>query len=83
MGSGGFTKILELFKDNSFDVKKTLSSLTPETVAPLVKEFLSGANKKSPAHSNAQSVGVSPISNVADKDIVYTLNKYLGEPERI
>jgi hypothetical protein len=38
-------------------------------------------NNKSPTETVGQNVyGLNPIANVADKDIVYTLNKYLSQP---
>lgn len=75
-GGGALSPIIKLLKDNSFDVKKTVSNLNVETVAPIIKEFLFSSASK---NAVPNGVGVAPISNVADKDIVYTLNKYLGE----
>ena len=51
-----------------------LKDITPDKIAPIIKDFLS--DKKSPAAYAGESVGLNPIANVADKDIVYTLNKY-------
>lgn len=68
--------VLELLQKNSFDIKKTLSCLSPETIAPIVKEFLKTANKKPPTEHVGGGYGLSPIAEIADKDVVYTLNKY-------
>lgn len=66
--------LLDLFVKDSFDIKRVLKDITPDKIAPIIKEFLS--DKKSPAAYAGESVGLNPIANVADKDIVYTLNKY-------
>ena len=48
---------------------------------PVLKEIFSSFNMKSPTQTVGQNVyGLNPIANVADKDIIYTLNKYLGQP---
>ena len=70
--------IMKALKDNDFDLKRTFRNLDLSTFLPLIKNFLqNGANKTRPENfSERVEVGVSPISNLADKDIVYTLNKY-------
>lgn len=74
-GNDNLKPIIDLFKDNSFDLKKVLKNLSPELLAPVIKSF-SGQNK-SRAEAR-RDYGVTPISKIADKDIVYTLNKYLS-----
>lgn len=71
--------ILNLLRENSFDVKKALNNLTPETLAPIIKA-LSENNRPTATQSSftAEPVGVTPIANVADKEIVYILNRYLS-----
>ena len=67
--------IIKLLKDNSFDLKKVLKELKPETVAPIIKQFLNSAPAaKTSASAPEKSYGIAPIARVADKDIVYTLN---------
>lgn len=75
-GGGKFAPVFELLKENSFDIGKTLKSLDPKTVAPIVKDIFSSAQNKSPT-VHVGSFGLSPVKNIADKEIVYTLNKYL------
>ena len=79
-GGGAFGKILELLAKNNFDIKRTLSSLNPDTVAPIIKEFLNAAPaaKKETSSFNGKGFGVSPIENIADKHVIYTLNKHFG-----
>ena len=66
--------ILDLFIKDSFDIKKVLKDITPDKIAPIIKDFLS--KKNSPTAPVGESVGLNPIANIADKNIVYTLNKY-------
>lgn len=75
---GVFSPIVELLKQNSFDIKKTLASLDPETLKPIIEEFMKNINNR-PAQSAERTNGLKPISNIADKDIVYVLNKYLSQ----
>lgn len=68
--------VIKALSDNSFDVKKTLSGITPETLMKVFGEFM---NSPPPAPSiGIEKNGVSPIANIADKDIVYTLNRYIN-----
>ncbi len=77
---GALAPVINALKENSFDIKKTLSSINPEILAPLIKGFFESANKNPTDSVGQYYYGLEPIKNVADKDIVYTLNKYLGEP---
>ena len=70
--------IIEILKNNNFDIKKALSSLTPEMIKPIIEQF-SVAINSAPQGFNEKSQGLTPISNIADKDIVYSLNKYLSQ----
>ncbi len=73
-----FSPIIERLRQNSFDFKKTLASLDPETLKPIIEEFMQSINNR-PAQSAERTNGLKPISNIADKDIVYVLNKYLSQ----
>ncbi len=75
--------IVDLLSKNSFDVHKTLKNLNLETITPLIKAFMSNIGKnneqnKTPTESVGEVSGLNPIANVADKNIVYTLNKYFA-----
>lgn len=75
-GGGKFLPIFNALKENSFDLKKTLKNLTPETAAPFLKDVFSGMKKESPSNGSCAGYGLTPISEVADIEIVKTLNKY-------
>ena len=71
-----FTPILCLLKDNCFDLRKTFANLSPQTVAPIIQAFMSMANNKSPTETVGQSSCLKPIENIANSEIVSTLNTY-------
>ena len=70
--------IIELLRQNSFDIKKVLASLDPEMLKPIIEEFIKNINNR-PAQSAERIDGMQPISNIADRDIVFALNKYLAD----
>lgn len=75
--------ILPLFshlQNNDFDLKKAIECLTPEIVSPLISTFseLFTEQNKSPKEPSITPSGILPISNIADKDIIYNLNKLLS-----
>ena len=69
--------IIELLRQNSFDIKKVLASIDPEMLKPIIEEFIKNINIR-PAQSAERIDGLKPISNIADKDIIFVLNKYLS-----
>ena len=71
--------IINLFKNNSFDLKSVLQNLNLETIAPIIKEFMNG-KKNSPTEKVDTGYGLNPITNIADKEIIYTLGKYFHQP---
>ncbi len=74
-----FTPIIDHLKENNFDLKKAIFSLTPEKIAPLINVFMSkNQNKNSPTEPVGQSLGFEPIKDIADSDIIYSLNKLLS-----
>ncbi len=78
-----FSPLLQLLSNNSFDVVKTLKNLNLEAVAPLIKAFMERANgfkqNETPTENSVGgAVNLNPIANVADKQIIYTLNKYFA-----
>lgn len=78
-GSKGeeFMPLIELLQKNNFDIKRCLSELKPEMLAPIVRTFMSMADKNNgPTVNVGQNNGITPIAKIADKEIVYTLNKY-------
>jgi hypothetical protein len=77
---GGFKPIVDLLEKNSFDLKKTLSSLDLSAVMPIITSFLSSINDKKSPTTASTAVGLDPIAFIADKEIVFTLNKYFSDP---
>ena len=76
----GFDKLaplFELFKANSFDLKKVLQNLNPTVLEPLFDMFMN-IQKKAPPENGGTYCGLSPLSNFADKEIVNALNNYFG-----
>ena len=75
-----FAPVIDLLRKNSFDVKKTIDALTPETLTPILRSFLSSYRETHGKTDDftARPVGVTAIANIADKEIVYCLNRYLS-----
>ena len=74
LGNDGLTQIFNAFKQNNFDLKQVIKNLTPDMLAPIIKTFMQ--NKNRPEYSKGRNFGLSPVAGFADKDIVFTLNKY-------
>lgn len=74
--------LLKLLGDNSFDVKKILGQITPETLAQIIAEIEKSrpqtAENGTYGNYDTFSQGLSPISEFADKEVVFALNKYLS-----
>lgn len=82
-GKEELAPILQTLEKNNFDIKKTVSGLKPDTIIPILKSVASafpfGREKTSPQNSfSRESFGTAPLSGIADKEIVYRLNRYLG-----
>lgn len=79
-GGESLNSVFGLLKENEFDIRKTLSSLSPEKIAPIMKSVFEKGNNDikegSPFHSEPE--GLSPINNIADYNITQTLNRYFG-----
>lgn len=73
---GKFQPFFELLKSSDFNLSKILQNLTPEHLQPVINAFAS--QTKSRTESVRQYSGLSPISKIADKEVVYSLNKYLS-----
>ena len=69
--------IFELLKANNFDLKSTLSQIDIEKLQPLIQELSTFFQSKSPASSTGLDNALSPILELADKDIIFALNKAL------
>ena len=73
-GGGDFSQLFEKLQAGNFDLKSILD-LNIESLAPLIKSFFGGT--KNPSET---SDGLSQIADIADRDIVYALNRYFAEP---
>jgi len=74
----GLSPVIELLKKNSFNLGETLKNLDLQTIAPIIKEFIqkSQNNKNPTENSVGYGYALNPIAPFADKNIVYSLNKY-------
>lgn len=78
-GGKDLNGVFKLLEENSFDIKKTIKNLTPETAAPIIKAMMSGIKNKGGTEKNVtDSLRLDPISSFADREIVDTLNKYFS-----
>ena len=68
--------IIELFSNNSFDLASIIKNLNPEIIKTLMELFPTIENPTTDVVG--QEYGLTPIANVGDKEIVYTLNKYFN-----
>lgn len=74
----GFSQILKLLSENNFDVKKVLSRINPQALIPLLLKFIESA-KPNNANTVNTGAGLSPIASIADKEIIYSLNRYFSD----
>ena len=73
---GELKPVIDAFSQNNFDLKKVLNNLDVEKLAPIIKSFFEKGAKTRPTNVGRDYYGLTPISGIADKDIIYTLNKY-------
>ena len=78
-GGEKLAPILNGLQNGNFNLQNILSSITPEMLSSVFKLFSSEQNNTPcPDIFSGQGYGLNPIAQIADKDIVYTLNKYLS-----
>lgn len=73
--------IINLLKENNFNINSLLSPKVLSTIIPVVEQFLGFLNNKSPTDSVGRDNYLDPIAFVADREIVYTLNRYFSNME--
>ena len=79
-GHEALKPILDKLSENSFDIFKTLKSLSPETLAPLIKQFMSSSNKKTSNENFSMEVNnFNEISGFTDKELLTCLNNYFSK----
>lgn len=76
-----FSGLINTIKENSFDFNSILKNIDLKTILPFIKEFFDSLQNKNPTESVGSVQGLTPIANIADKDIIFVLNKYLGQTE--
>ena len=73
---GELAPLFKLFEENNFDIKKVLTNLDFEKLAPILSIF---SNIKGSENSFSEPIStLSPISSIADKDIIFALNRYFA-----
>jgi hypothetical protein len=70
--------LIEVLKNNSFDLKSILTANNLSAILPLIKDLSFLWEKKNPTESVGQYHNLSPIAPFADREIVYSLNRYLS-----
>lgn len=73
-----FAPLLSYAVQNNFNVKSMLENLDVSALAPLVSRFFSSPAENPRQDAPAAASPLEPIASVADKDIVYCLNRYLS-----
>ena len=73
-----FLPIIELLKQNSFDVKKTVRNLNVQTVAPIIRSFLDITNNSNTQQKESEFCGTKPIVDFADQKIILSLNSFFA-----
>ena len=66
-------KVLSALKEANFDIKTLIRRIDLEKLIPVITEFV---NKK--GFEVSKPSYLAPVSSIADKEIVYTLNKYFS-----
>ena len=63
--------ILKSFSENGFDLQAILNNLNLEDVTALIGQIINSRQQQVEREFNTK-----PIINIADKEIVYSLNRY-------
>ena len=72
-----FEPIFNHLKENNFDIKSAIKNIDISALIPLLERFIFNETKNRPCQTQERDIqGLKPITQIADKDIVYTLNKY-------
>lgn len=74
-GGGRFSGVSDILKKYDYDIVRTVKSVTPNDLSPIVENFM---KKENPSAEKAEEFRLEPIKDLADRDIIYALNGYLG-----
>ena len=77
IGLTDLAPLLNGLGNGNFNLQNFLSNLRLENLMPIISAFMNMKNKN-PTDSVGNYSGLSPIENIADKEIVLTLNNYFG-----
>ncbi len=67
--------IIDVVLKNGFDLPSILKNIDVSTLMPLLQSLF---EEKQPSKPHTQANPLSPISDVADKEIIFALNKYIS-----
>lgn len=70
--------LIDLLSSKNFDLKTLLSQENLKAILPIIENIFSSFNEKSPTETVGQYHSLTPIAPFADREIVYSLNKYLA-----
>ena len=69
--------LLSSIMNGSVSLTDLIKNINIQTLLPLLNGFFNnGQNKNPPAKADGNCYGLKPVVNLADKEIVYTLNRY-------
>ena len=69
--------LLSSIMNGSVSLTDLIKNINIQTLLPLLNGFFNnGQNKTPPAKADGSCYGLKPVVNLADKEIVYTLNRY-------
>ncbi len=72
--------LIKLLSDNSFDVKKVLQNLNLSAILPILLKLFNSKHQGATVDYAVKGAGLNPITNIADKEIVYALGRYFHQP---
>ncbi len=77
VGGEKIKPVAEMLKKNNYDIKKVVSELNPETILPLISNFINlNTKNQNPEPCGCNDWGLQPLSDFADAHIVDRLNQY-------
>ncbi|MBQ3596503.1 MAG: hypothetical protein II988_01660 [Clostridia bacterium] len=69
---------LDQLTNGNTDIKSLLSSLDFEKLLPVIQKLSEILNKNSPTKVAEEPCGLTPVIDIADKEIIYALNSYFA-----
>ncbi len=72
-------ELFSLLEQNDFNLQEVIKHLDFEKLAPILSAFTEDKKKDSFDFSKEPTYPLAPIAAVADRDIIYALNRYLAD----